>query len=93
MLHRADEIGHVCIQHYGANVRVAAFLPGRVYHVPGDTPKVEPNKAEWCSSSFKADEVFDKYIQEAYACLWQNYEPEQSGGVTIDWSSGEATNA
>lgn len=77
MLHRGGVIGEIRIQHYGKKVRVGAFLPGRVVCSPGDTAKVEPDQHKWCTSSFAADEVFDKYIQEAYADFWQNYHPEQ----------------
>lgn len=76
-LYRGDFLGDIRIQHFGESVRVASFLPGVVVVSPGDTPKVEPEKAEWCTSSYRADEVFDKYVQEAYEDHWQNYHREQ----------------
>jgi len=79
MLHRRGEIGAVCIQHHGgaAHVRVCSFLPGVSMCSPGDTPKTIPEKQTWCTSSFAADELFDKYLGEAYKEFWQNYHPEQ----------------
>jgi hypothetical protein len=72
-LKRGNEMGDVRIQAYmPAMVRVAAFLPGRDIFLPGDTPKTEPEKCEWCENSFTADELFDTYVQEAYAAGWQN---------------------
>lgn len=68
------EIGDVRIQVYGEqSFRVGTFLPG-VYHCsPGDTGKTEPEKCEWVKTTYKADEVFDQYVQEAYEAGWQNY--------------------
>ena len=83
MLRRRGEIGTVCIQHDGgaAHVRVCSFLPGVIEHYSsGATPKVVPEKQTWCMSSFAADEVFDKYLGEAYEDLWQNYFSEQHNG-------------
>jgi hypothetical protein len=88
MLHRRDihggdlveEIGTICIQHYGKSVRVGSFLPGVSACSPGDTLKTEPEKSEWCTSSFAADDLFDKYLGEAYEDFWQNYYPEQHNG-------------
>jgi hypothetical protein len=77
---RAMELGDIRIQHIRKDlVKVCSFLPGETECSPGDTPKTCPEKHEHCISSFKADEVFDKYVQEAYADGWQNYHPEQHG--------------
>jgi len=69
------EVGDVRIQQWDdtKSVRVGTFLPGVYVQNPGDTGKTEPEQNEWCSSSYKADEVFDRYVQEAYAAGWQNY--------------------
>lgn len=78
MLHRYGEIGDIRIQFVSRGlVKVCSFLPGETTCMPGDTPKTWPEKSEWCTSSFAADEVFDKYLGEAYEALWQNYYPEQ----------------
>ena len=89
MLYRRDargviELGDIRIQHYGHFVKVGSFLPGEVECSPGDTPKTWPEE----SFTFRgdnqcdlADAEFDKYVQEAYADGWQNYDPEQHGGL------------
>ena|ERR1035437_9452853 len=90
MLHRADEISVISIRQYGESVLVGSYLiDGR--------PKAWAEMHEWCSSSYAADEVFDKYVAEAYAGGWQNYNTKidppvkaEDGGVTIDWSTGRA---
>lgn len=72
-LRRGEEIGDVRIQHYGNNVRVAAFLPGRVVELPGDTPKTEPENYAWYpvpDRARRADEVFDCYLDQAKADGW-----------------------
>ena len=67
------EVGNVRIQHYGANVCVAAFLPGWESSFPGDTPKMNPDDSEW----FAAEDVdaanaqFDKYVAQAKANGWK----------------------
>jgi hypothetical protein len=71
------EFGDIRIQWIRKDlVKVCMFLPGEVECSPGDTPKTWPEKSEYCTSSQKADEVFDKYVQEAYADFWFNYYPE-----------------
>ena len=66
MLHRAGEISVISIRQYGESVLVGSYL------IDG-TPKAWAEKHEWCTSSFAADEVFDKFVGEAYADFWQNY--------------------
>lgn len=75
---RGRELGSVRIQHYGTRVRVGSFLPGETECSPGDTPKTWPEKHEYCSNSFGADVVFDRYVQEAYGDGWQNYDRNKS---------------
>lgn len=70
-LKRGDEIGDIRIQHYGENVRVGMFLPGRIIDNPGDTPKVEPERCEWFPNNFAADAKFDDYVQRAFENGWQ----------------------
>jgi hypothetical protein len=74
MLIRDGELGEICIQQYDSKVRVGSFLPGNHFCLPGDTPKTEPERCEWFYNNFAADEQFDKYVQDAYADLWQNWE-------------------
>lgn len=74
MLRRGDELGEICIQHYGSKVRVGSFLPGNHFCLPGDTWKTEPERCSWHENNFTADVEFDKYLQDAYADLWQNWE-------------------
>jgi hypothetical protein len=87
MLYRATtpgryELGDIRIQHIRQDLaKVGAFLPGETECSPGDTPKTWPEKSETATSSFAADALFDKYVQEAYADGWQNYHPEQHGGL------------
>lgn len=74
-LQRGGEKGDIRIQQYsqtGCSVCVAKFLPGSYVDLPGDTPKVEPNESEHATSSFAADVIFDRYVQEAYEQGWQN---------------------
>lgn len=86
MLYRGEgrdaEIGDIRIQDYGKSVRVGTFLPGDSVCLPGDSPKTEPEKSEWCTSSWQADAQFDNYVQDAYAEGWQNYYPDQHGNRT-----------
>jgi len=84
MLYRGDGrervIGDVRIQHYGSFVKVGSFLPGETECSPGDTPKTWPEKSETFRGDNQmdlADGAFDRLVQEAYADLWQNYDPEQ----------------
>jgi hypothetical protein len=80
-LHRAGEIGDIRIQFIRDGlVKVCSFLPGEEECSPGDTPKVWPEKSEYAMSSFAADEQFDKYVGEAYADGWQNYDRETYRG-------------
>jgi len=72
LLKRGDETGDVRIQQYGRQALVATFLPGHSFCCPGDTPKTEPECSEWCTNSFRADEVFDTYVAKAYEEGWQN---------------------
>ena len=88
-LRRMGEIIVISIRQYGtsgADVLVGSYLIER-----SGTPPKWAEKHEWCSSSYAADGVFDKYVAEAYAGGWQNYNPEvEDGGVTIDWMTGKA---
>lgn len=85
---RAMVLGDVRIQRYDTSVKVGSFLPGDEECSPGDTPKVWPEKSEWFkSATYRADNQtdladaeFDRYVQEAYADGWQNYNPESDNG-------------
>lgn len=75
-LRRGREVGEIRIQQYSGgtqSVRVASFLPGNFVCLPGDTGKTEPEKHEWCSSEWQANEIFERYAHAAYAEGWQNY--------------------
>jgi hypothetical protein len=77
VLQRNGLFGSIAIRQYGPqSVLVGSYLPGVTECPPGDTPKTRPEKHKWARSSYMADEVFDQYVQEAYADLWQNYYPE-----------------
>lgn len=71
--HDYYEIGNVRIQHYGQFVCVASFTPGYETWFPGDTPKMNPDDAEY----FPAIEVdaanaqFDKYVEQAKSYGWR----------------------
>lgn len=74
-LKRGRETGDIRIQAYNArSFRVAAFLPGVDVALPGDTPKVTPERSCFRATSYAADEEFDLYVQSAYAEGWQNRE-------------------
>jgi hypothetical protein len=75
MLHRNGEIGDIRIQQYDNHVTVGTFLPGVIECSPGDTPKTRPEKSETCVNSFLADDIFDRYLAEAYEEFWQDYYP------------------
>lgn len=82
MLSRVDprfgsELGDIRIQHYGATVRVATFLPGVEVCHPGDTPKVEPEFNNWYAATdiVTADEAFDEYVRCAREGGWKDYKP------------------
>jgi len=81
---RPVELGDIRIQDYGVFVRVGSFLPGVIECPPGDTPKTWPEKHETFRGDNQtdlADGAFDRYVQEAYADGWQNYNPEQHGAL------------
>lgn len=71
-LRRGDEFGDIRIQQYDQHVRVCAFLPGREVFLPGDTPKVEPERCMYYRFDNQADALFDNYVQDAYAEGWTN---------------------
>lgn len=75
---REMELGDIRIQDYGDFVKVGTFLPGETECSPGDTPKTWPEKHEIFRGDNQtdlADAEFDKYVQEAYAAGWQNFNP------------------
>lgn len=65
------ELGVVGIQHYGKNLRVASFCPGRVVELPGDTPKTEPNCEFWTDNPEQADAWFDLYVKRLQEDGWR----------------------
>jgi hypothetical protein len=77
MLYRRDatgriELGDVRIQVYDSFIKVGMFLPGI-----DDGHHVWPEKHQETKASPEADNIYDRYVQEAYAAGWQNYHPEQ----------------
>lgn len=73
-LKRGDELGDIRIQGgiTDRTVKVCSFLPGVEECSPGDTPKVWPEKSEYVTNNFAADQLFDQYVGEAYEEGWQN---------------------
>jgi hypothetical protein len=71
-LRRADDIGLVCVQHYGSILRVATFLPGREIFLPGDTPKVEPERYVMLSTDDRvgAERQYSAYLRDAQDAGW-----------------------
>jgi hypothetical protein len=52
--------------------RVAAFCPGRVIELPGDTPKVEPEADNWCETLDNANEWFALYVDREHRDGWED---------------------
>lgn len=78
---RDAELGQVCIQYIDDGmVKVCKFLPGEVECSPGDTPKTWPEYYQHARFVAEADALFDRFVQEAYADGWQNYNPESDNG-------------
>jgi len=71
-IQRTDEIGLVCAQHYGSLVRIAAFLPGQLVTLPGDTPKTEPERFTYFIAEDRAgaERQFDQYLRDAQDEGW-----------------------
>ena len=51
--------------------RVAAFCPGRVVELPGDTPKVEPEADIWCVTLDDASAWFELYVDRERRDGWK----------------------
>jgi len=68
---RGDEVGDVRIQWYGeTSVKVGSFLPGEVQDLPGDTPKVWPERSQYHRTRDAADSHFEVYVKEALREGW-----------------------
>lgn len=65
-----DDIGQIRIQQYEKNYRVGTFLPGVYICLPGDTPKVEPERHQWCNTPGEAELLFNIYKKFALAHGW-----------------------
>ena len=78
-LARADDIGMVRIMDYGADsktrYRAASFCPGYETSSPGDTPKMNPERDEWCETLDEATEFFDIYVASAKLNGWVAVSP------------------
>jgi hypothetical protein len=69
----SSEIGDVRIQDYGADCyHVAAFTPGYGTSGPGDTPKMNPDRDEWCSTETHANHEFNYQVARAHAEGWKD---------------------
>lgn len=70
------ELGEVRLMDYGSGskkrYRVAAFCPGRVVDLPGDTPKVEPEADNWCVTLADASAWFGLYVARERADGWKH---------------------
>lgn len=69
---RSAEMGDVRIQVYETCFRVATFLPGIVVALPGDTPKIEPERSEWHTTRRDADQAYDRFTRDARADGWRS---------------------
>lgn len=71
---RREEIGDVRIMQYGTpahdKFRIACFLPGESVFLPGDTPKVEPERDCWRNTEAAARRVFGIYVRTATHAGW-----------------------
>ena len=69
------ELGEVRLMDYGSGskkrYRVAAFCPGRVVELPGDTPKVEPEADNWCETLADASAWFGLYVDRECRDGWK----------------------
>ena len=77
-LRKGDEHGSIAIQDYSStvvhpryNYKIGAFLPGEIQDLPGDTPKIWPEKSEQVEDKAAADRIFDAYVQAAVADGWE----------------------
>jgi hypothetical protein len=64
-----DKVAVIAIQRWEKTIRVGSFLPG-VRQL--DTPSIVPEKSEYFVDANPADNLFDSYVQDAYAEGWQN---------------------
>lgn len=72
-LRRDGEIGDVRIQQYAPDKnRVGTFLPGVLVELPGDSPKMEPDRSQWCNSATVADVVFNEFVRAAFEARWSD---------------------
>ena len=69
------ERGEVRLMDYGSDsktrYRVAAFCPGRIVELPGDTPKVEPEADIWCVTLDDASAWFELYVDRERRDGWK----------------------
>lgn len=89
-LTKDGELGMIRIQVYGpGSYMVASYTPGEVIDNPGDTPKVEAEKAVWCEIAEEANRQFVLYCIGAFRAGWsvkkdnENHD-EQAGGGRAD---------
>jgi hypothetical protein len=70
------ELGEVRLMDYGSGskkrYRVAAFCPGRLVELPGDTPKVEPEADNWCTTLDDAKAWLGLYVDRERRDGWKH---------------------
>jgi len=75
----AEDVGDVRIMDYGkdskARYRVASFCPGYETGGPGDTPKMNPERDEWCVTLHEANQFFSIYVASAVLDGWTTVSP------------------
>lgn len=68
---RAGKLGEVRIRQYDRCFQVAAFLPGTVISMDGDTPKIEPEFHAWVDCELEANRTFERFTSDARADGWR----------------------
>jgi len=70
---KLDEFGDVRIMDYGSGsktrYRVASFCPGYESSYPGDSPKMNPERDQWCHTLAEATDFFTIYVGSA-KCIY-----------------------
>lgn len=73
-LRKGGELGFVTIRQYGDSYEVAAFIPGLLVQLPGDTPKTEPEVSRWHKDQGDAAWAFNDMVLEAVEDGWEKVE-------------------
>lgn len=71
---RGDEYGSVRVQWYNdRSYCVGTFLPGNYVELPGDTPKVEPEKSSFRRGPGQAFAEFKRFCHRALKDDWEEF--------------------